>query len=277
MRVRTVGLLIAVIGLFWFQFINTLSAIEIWRSGLDSLDSRPARSILIIGNSRVFYHSMPHMVRLIADSDNAPQKYQIRMRALPGYSFKDHWGSSVTQRLLSEPWDDIILQGESYAASRDDYRNDFLTYGRQLISLGQAHGKTALVANWAYAEAAWRFYAVEVHSPDKDRVTHYQNLQRAHALLARSTNARLINVGHVWEDILSKLPALPLYEGDGNHPSVAGSYLSALMIYAHLSHRNVSAASYVPSGISADQAAAIRQLVDKDVALLTLPPTFIQF
>lgn len=255
MRVRTFGLFVAVAALFWFQFVNARPAIEIWQSGLDRFDSRPARSILIIGNSRTYLHDMPHMVRLIADSERVPQKYQITTRTLPGVSFKDLWDDPVTQRLLSQTWDDIILQGESRAEGSEDNRNAFLTYGQQLMTLAQVHGKTALIVNWAYGEAIWKGYPAEM------RVTQYEDLQRDHASLARSTNAQLINVGQVWEDALSELPAVPLYE-DGNHPTVAGSYLSALMVYAHLSRRRFSAASYVPSGISADQAMSIRRLVD---------------
>jgi len=267
MRARTFVLLAAVLGLIWSQFLymrptieNSRPAFEIEQAKLDRFDSRPARSILILGNSRTYYHGMPHMIRLIADKESAPQKYQVTTRTLPGVSFEDLWGDSVTRQLLSRPWDDIILQGESRAESNDSNRNSFLTYGAQLLSLARAHGKAALIVNWAYGEEMWQGLPIDQRATI--RAAQYQALQRDHALLANSTNAELINVGSVWEDIRSKLPALPLVYGDGNHPTIAGSYFSALMVYAYLSHRDVSLAGYVPPDISADQAKAIRQLVN---------------
>jgi hypothetical protein len=46
----------------------------------------------------------------------------------------------------------------------------------------------------------------------------------------------------------ARAPGLPLYE-DGNHPTVYGSYLSALMIYGFISETGVRTVAYRPDGV----------------------------
>jgi len=48
---------------------------------------------------------------------------------------------------------------------------------------------------------------------------------------------------------------------DGNHPSLEGSYLAALVVYAGLSHGDVAAVTYVPWRMKSDHAALLRERV----------------
>jgi hypothetical protein len=67
-------------------------------------------------------------------------------------------------------------------------------------------------------------------------------------------------VGEVWEGLLGKHPAFSLYE-DGNHPTVHGSYLAALTLYASLCGDTCGKVSYVPAGISDADAEQIKDIV----------------
>ncbi len=53
---------------------------------------------------------------------------------------------------------------------------------------------------------------------------------------------------------------MPLYE-DGNHPTVYGSYLSALMIYGFISGGDVTQVTYRPAGVDEVSAQEIRRIV----------------
>ena len=50
-------------------------------------------------------------------------------------------------------------------------------------------------------------------------------------------------------------------ERDGNHPTLHGSYLAALVFYAHLSGGDVAEITYVPAGLPPGDAALLRRLV----------------
>src|SRR5687768_14621208 len=86
--IRAISLTVIGGGLLWLG-LNNISLLRhsTWFIA-DRFDDRPARTILFLGHSRVYYNDMPDFVRGLADSANVPQKYQITMRALPGASLK---------------------------------------------------------------------------------------------------------------------------------------------------------------------------------------------
>lgn len=236
---------------------STLASLELAIS--DHFDSRPVHAVLILGNSRTYYHDMPSMLRRMADSDQARERYNIVMRAQPGGTLEWSWNDPATQKLLKKPWREVIIQAESNAQSRDDSEQRFFDYGKRLIFEAENNGsKPALIVNWVYGEDLFKSNTVKMRS------SLYNRIQDDYADLAQHTGVQLVNVGRVWESVRAASPGLPLYE-DGNHPTVQGSYLSALMLYTYLSGRDGSEVTYVPADMSAEQAAVIKRVVGQSV------------
>lgn len=260
-------LLVALIaGLSWFQFVNTASARDVGRNAVDLFDPRPARDVLFVGNSRIFTNDLPSMVRAVADSADAPVKYRVRMWALPGRSFADHAGNESVQALLAQRWDRVILQARSSEQLGDDRRADFRAFGGQLIDRARASGSPAsLVVNWTYSEEKFSEF------PEWSRREAYAQIQRDHRTLARERGAGLINVGTAFRRVESARPDLELTP-DGNHPSMHGTYIYALMVYAHLSGADVRAVRHVPEGVGEADARALRELVHDYVTSGIDPP-----
>lgn len=129
--IGTMGL--ALLGELWFVYGQDHSARFVVQRLEDVVDRRPATAILLIGNSRTFWHGMPGMLRSIADSASSPTKFEIDMDASGGASFENLWGEQRTQRLLHERWDEIILQGESRGQSSDTLKASFLEFGEKLL------------------------------------------------------------------------------------------------------------------------------------------------
>lgn len=257
---RIAAVAAALAGLLWFQFVNTASAGELTRTGLDLFDSRPAQRLLFIGNSRMYRNDMPAMVRRIADSAGAPVKYQNRMHALPGAGFTDHAADPQVRRLLAQPWDHVILHAESGAHVEDESRARFARAGTSLLARAKGAGnRTSLVVGWVYGEAFYR------ERPPGARDSYHDAIQADHRSLAESNGAALINVGSVWRLVEAARPDVALAP-DSNHPSVHGTYVYALTVYGHLSGADVSAATYVPEGMTAEEAASIRAAVSAYLA-----------
>jgi hypothetical protein len=232
----------------------------------DHFDTRPAHAVLIIGNSRTYYHDTPSMLKRMADSDHARERYDIVMRAVPGGTLEWSWKDSVTQQLLKEPWREVIIQAESNAQSRDDAEQRFFDYGKRLISeVGNNGAKPVLIVNWVYGEDLFKSNTPGMRS------WLYDKIQDDYAYLSQQTEAQLVNVGRVWEFVRAASSDLPLYE-DGNHPTVQGSYLSALMLYVYLSGKDGSEVTYVPADMSAEQAATIKRVVGEWVQGPRLTP-----
>lgn len=249
-------LVAALAALSWFQFVNTASARELARAVADLFDSRPAQDVLFVGNSRMFENDMPAMVRAIADSAGAPVKYRVRMWARPGASFTDHRANRSLRALLDQSWDRVVLQAESGAHKTPETRAAFIEHGRRLVARAAAAGSPAsLIVNWEYGERGYRGWPPEL------RAGYHDAIQADYRALARASGARLINVGEVWKAVGAARPDLALTT-DGNHPTAIGTYLVALVTYAHLSGGGIEAVTHVPRGVSGADAAAIRRLVE---------------
>lgn len=221
----------------------------------DRFDKRPVRAMLFIGNSRTYYNDMPAMVRKMADSARAKERFAIVVRALPAGTLQLSWNDAETRRLLKQHWHDVVVQAESNAQSSAQRTQQFFDYGERLIREAEGTGATpALIVNWVYAEDLFKGREPGMRS------WYYGRIQGDYARLSGTTGARLVNVAQVLERVHAAAPELPLYL-DGNHPSLQGSYLSALTLYAHLSGTDGSDVSYVPHGMSAGEAAIIRRAV----------------
>jgi hypothetical protein len=69
------------------------------------------------------------------------------------------------------------------------------------------------------------------------------------------------NLASLWEAVRLAHPEIKL-TGDGNHPTVAGTYLYALAVYRQLTEGQVTKVSYVPEGLDPKEARELRQAVD---------------
>ena len=242
--------------LLGFIFTQSDSATAFAERTYDLVDPRPARSILIVGNSRTYYNSMPRMLRKIADSAGSPTKFQIETHARPGFTLQRHWADERTRRLLAAGWDDVILQGASGELYNAPAKEEFLVHGTKLAGITKVNGgRPRLVVGWAYDHSLYQ-------GNSGNRVAHLRQIQSGHAELARKTGMSRINLAGLWESVRQSHPSIRLTT-DGNHPTLAGSYLYALALYAHLSIGPVERVTYVPEKLDRKDAKALREAVDK--------------
>lgn len=248
-------LVVCLATLSWFQFAQDRSFEELEQRFKDHFDKRPAREILLLGNSRTFFNHMPRMLREIADSAGSPQKLEIAQQAPPGASLEILWNDEYTHSLLQHTWDDVIVQAESRAFSGESYTKSFMTYGQKLLSAIKLHsGKPRLVVNWSYepttanpfSSADWQYYQREIDN--------------GHQRLAETAGARLIELGDLWAEVHHTHPEIVMTV-DGNHPTLAGSYLFALLLYKEVSGQSVARVTFVPPGLSENTAVVLRNLV----------------
>ena len=104
--------------------------------------------------------------------------------------------------------------------------------------------KTVLYMTWA-----------PQHAPETQRL-----ITDAYTSIGRELDATLVPVGSVWQTFLKKNDQPVLYDNDGSHPTLAGSYLAACVFLATLFKEN-------PVGIESEVAGLNgkdRQLLQKD-------------
>ena len=182
----------------------------------------------------------------------------------PASPLEKHWADGRTRRLLGAGWDEVILQGASAELSDEQAETSFRNNGGKLAGVAKVNGgRPRLVVNWAYDPS---LYDGDVNG--FGRIDHLERLKSGHARLASDTGMRMINLAGLWEAVRQTYPSIRLTT-DGNHPTLAGSYLYALALYAHLSSGPVSNVTYVPEKLDPKDAEALRNVVDNFPLLLT--------
>ena len=181
-------------------------------------------SILFVGNSLTAANDLPGVVEALGKVVNPPVHLTCRTVARSGFSLEDHWKDGDALRALRErQWTDVVLQQgpSSLPASRQLLRE---YVGRFAVEAGKQGTAVTLYSVW----------------PPRDRRHVFDDVTASYSAAASDVNARNAPVGEAWRAAWGRDPSLALYAEDQFHPSVAGTYLAALTLFARLSGRIVS-------------------------------------
>jgi hypothetical protein len=196
---------------------------------------RPGLRVLFIGNSFTARHSMITMVRKLAENDPGAQPI-FTVAYAPGGSTlavaaRDR---RLTQLLQSARWDDVVLQEQSRLPALPGLRERYMFPAAAFLdNMAKRIGaRTVLFETWGYKQGDPGAYAGDAYQAMQARV------RQGYAELSSDLGALLAPVGDAWSTSVSSRPAFDLWESDSHHPSQAGSYLTACVFFAVLSHRD---------------------------------------
>ena len=174
--------------------------------------------ILFIGNSYTSRNQLPRLVADLAAAAQCPQRVDFEMIVAGGASLKRHWNAGRAQEALqSKPWDYVVLQEQSTLPLKNPRRyHDNVRLFAPLIA--ERRAQVALYLTWS-REAA---------PQTQEAIT------RAVYDIAEEISAFVVPVGPAWHRALHAVAGLQLYESDGSHPTLEGSYLAACMFQVAL-------------------------------------------
>jgi hypothetical protein len=183
---------------------------------------RPLR-ILFIGNSLTMWNDLPGVVVRLAMADGQPQPL-TRMVTVGGFSLEDHWNTGDAQRAIADgQWTHVVLQQGPSALPES--RRLLVEYARRFGEvIAKAGARPAMYMVW----------------PSRDRRSDSNGVSQSYRAAAKAVNAILLPAGDAWSLILQRQREVTLYSEDGLHPTMAGTYLAALVIYQGLYHRSAS-------------------------------------
>jgi hypothetical protein len=215
----------------------------------------PAR-VLFIGNSYTFENDLP---RLFADLSQAGGRpVATEMVAVGGATLAQHLGGpDAPGRLAAHPWDVVVLQEQSVLPALAGRREaEMYPAVRGLVGLARAAGaRPVLLLTWGrrdgLAEAGLASFGAM-----QDQLT------RGTLGVADELGLAVAPAGEAWR---AARQGLALWQADGSHPSLAGSYLAACVLYAAL-YGESPARLPAPPGLSAEDAALLQRLA-AEVAL----------
>jgi hypothetical protein len=208
-------------------------------AGIDPPDGEPPAlplegDVLFIGNSLTAANDLPGMVQSLADSAGETRLTTAAV-TLGGAALEDHWSDGTALRAIRRGgWRFVVLQQgpSSLPESRVNLREWTRRFAGRIRAVG---AEPALYTVW----------------PPRDRMAFFDDVIESYRIAAQDVQGVLLPVGQAWVDAWGRDATLALYGPDDFHPSVEGSYLAALVIYAQLSGRSpigLPARFALPSG-----------------------------
>jgi hypothetical protein len=227
---------------------------------LDYFDRRPAKPVLLVGDNHILVNDLPSLVRLIADSDAQTERWSLTVKAVAGGSMQDFWKSDDIHESLTHPWTELVLLGQS-GASTPESRASFEAYGEKLIGMAKTTGTpVALVVNWGLPP---HFFSERNPEAAKEALEAYsEELEQDHRKLAAWSGANLIDANGTFRELRAEAKA-PGVTTDGDHPTLFGSYVTALAIYRQMTGHPLRANLWAPPGIDRNAANIAADTVER--------------
>ena len=208
-----------------------------------------AQSILSLNNSLIQYNNQREIFNNIARSMGKDANWESR--TMLGKTLLNHYNDHISYASATKgDYDVIVLQEQSSMprVTKDILMQSVILWERAIRGTDR-QPLFVVPMNWAYSE--WDTYAAET-----------QKLLKSYAELERDLpGTKVTPIGLAYWLIFQaegQEGAAKLYT-DHVHPTLKASYLAACLEYAVICDENPEKISFIPDGLAAEDAAAMRQ------------------
>jgi hypothetical protein len=170
--------------------------------------------VLFIGNSFTARNDLPGLIATLAGAGGL--RLEHRLISAGGASLRRHWNGGVARRAIARGgWDWVVLQEQSTLPIKNPARMRENVLGFDAV-IKAAGATTALYLTWSR----------EKEPEAQDAITSgYTNV-------AAEIGATVIPAGVAWQRFRSRHDQPALYDRDGSHPTLAGSFLAACVAFS---------------------------------------------
>ena len=182
--------------------------------------------VLFIGNSLTFFNDLPDMFTELAQSGGF--EVEVDMAAQGGWSLSDHAQSSATSEKIQQgSWDYVVLQEKSRLPAILDLRNEYMVPTVRLLEeqINDSGAETILFMTWGNRDGL-------PEAGHENYVEMQSQIQAGYLEIGGELGAILAPVGVAWQSAIERDPKLNLWQMDGVHPAMEGTYLAANVFYA---------------------------------------------
>ena len=211
----------------------------------------PPKRILFIGNSLSYWNGgVDYHLKELAKSAEPALAIETDNSYIPGGTLEDHWLSSVHTKIAEGDFDIVILQEESNRAFVSDV---FRSYTRRWVAEVRGVGSVPVL------------YMPNPFSGGGS----IDQVIRVHNEIATELGLHVAPVALAWIRITNERPDFNLYDEDDPyvkilggeaHPNIQGTYLGACILYATLYGVSPEGLSYLPEGITEDEADFLQRI-----------------
>jgi hypothetical protein len=196
-------------------------------SGCNPLSRSTCVRILFIGNSYTFVNDLPTVFRDLARSEG--HNVETGIVAEGGETLAQHAASSDDAKAINgSRWQFVVLQEQSEIHAVESLRQgEMYPAARSLVAAIRATGATPLLLEtWAH-QAGWPQYQLSYASMQAA-------IDDAYGTLAGQLQVGVAPAGQAWQSAVAADPDIVLWQADGSHPTPAGTFLAACVLYTRV-------------------------------------------
>jgi hypothetical protein len=201
--------------------------------------------VLFIGNSLTSTNDIPGLVAGLGDISGGPQ-VRVSEVSFGNFSLEDHWNQGDALEAIDRGgWEYVVMQ--QGPSTLPESRQNLVEWAGRFAERIRAVGAHPAI------------YMVWPSNGDFDGVS------ASYTAAAQAVNGMLIPAGEAFRSIDRDRPEIVIFQGDHFHPTQAGSYLAALVIYGQLSDREVAGVTLrrPVSWLSQSEATALESAADQ--------------
>ena len=219
----------------------TLTACDSVSTILARARTQPSRRVLFIGNS--FTSRNSGIDKEFAGLDPASETARIDVG---GYTLQNHWkDGNALASIRDGKWNYVVLQEQSQTPILD--AANFRTYAAQFDqAIRSAGGRTILLMTWERPDSAAQGVTAA-------------NMAAAYNSVGNSIGVNVAPAGTAFARSLRTRADVVLYAQDG-HPTPAGTYLAACVVYASIVRATPVGNPFTGDGIPAEIGVYLQQV-----------------
>ena len=243
---------VAVMAMMCLMPYQSVDFTSLSEDSVKSESSGNSHEILLMGNSYVSFNSLHNLVDGVMNAASQPANVSTLNGG--GMRLSQHWsnvasaGHQWNTTLNNGNWDWVVLQDQSQIPGFPRSQNEWIASKNGAVELAEViednGGETVLMMTWGRRNGdsnnAWRFpdFSTMQDELESGYLDYRDNIS------TNGGNAWVAPVGLAFEHIHDKIVAeggtptnsgntfYNLYTNDGSHPSLSGSYLAAVVLYA---------------------------------------------
>lgn len=230
------------------------------------------KKVLFLGNSYTGANDLPSLVEELAISGghdiyvdrNTPGGYTL---AFPSNGHL--YNQTSLDKIAEEDWDYVVLQEQSQYPVIEYYRNNYTFTGAReldsIIELNNSCTQTMFYMTWGRKYGGQQCINGYCSVDFADYAHMQDSLASAYLWMSNDLETPVAPVGMAWKkSIIEFGDPVDLFSGDGSHPSMAGSYLTACTFYTAIFHESPVGLGYT-AGLDEDVVAHLQSVASETV------------
>ncbi len=220
--------------------------------------------VLYLGNSLTYVNNVPDLVAQIAMSHGDTIIWDSNTPG--GHKILQHSTNPVSLTKISDQkWDIVIIQAQSQETAFPDGQLDVEIYPPAEFLTDSIHRNNTCTRVLFYMPAGWK-YGDNLNCSALPEICTYEGqfarIRQTHLNISDSMNAGIIPSGISYYRSRAIDSTINLWSSDNVHPSIKGSYLTALNVYASITKKATVGTTYMPSGVSSIEASYLQNITD---------------